>query len=41
MGEMPGDHSELLPAVNIHEGQNIIVSLLSFLPKENERSDTQ
>jgi len=38
---MSGGHSELLPAVNIHEVQNIIVSLLSFLPKENERSDTQ
>jgi hypothetical protein len=38
---MPGGHSELLSAVNIHEVQNIIVSLLSFLPKEKERSDTQ
>ena len=31
---MSGGHSESLTAVNIHEVQNIIVSLLSFLGKK-------
>jgi len=40
-GGMSGSHFESLTAVNIHEVQNIIVFLLSFVPKEKERSDTQ
>jgi hypothetical protein len=33
-GGMSGGRFESLTAVNIHEVQNSIVSLLSFLPKE-------